>query len=331
MLNIALIKPPKLAKTFRGGDYYSQHLAEYLSQKLTGFNPLKHYDLVHFPYFDPFFFTLPPVRFSKTVVTVHDLIPLKYPEHFPLGKRAKITWPIQKKLLQNVDAVITDSKASQGDIAKIIGLPDNRIHVVPLAADKIFKPLKNIQNNLHLPPKFAMFVGGVNWNKNVISLINACQQAKIPLVLVGLEFLAGKVNLRHVENRPLQNILTAIDKNPLFIRLGFVETQELVDVYNLASVYVQPSIDEGFGLPILEAMGCGTPVICGKNGSLPEVAGDAATYADVEDVNDLAEKISHVKKTGREISQAAKFSWKITAQKTYEIYKLLGSRDPGVV
>ena len=92
-------------------------------------------------------------------------------------------------------------------------------------------------------------------------------------------------------------------------------------LYNLAVAHVQPSVYEGFGLTVLEAFACGTPVICGRGGGLAEVAGDAATLVDTTDINALAKAIQTVKKSGREIAQAAKFSWKATAEKTYAAYQ----------
>ena len=145
----------------------------------------------------------------------------------------------------------------------------------------------------------------------------------MPLVLVGKEFT---VNPRdHIENEPLKEILKQVqDDNTISIR-GFVETEELVKLYNQAKVYVQPSVYEGFGLPVLEALACGTPVICGKNSSVQEIGGDAVTYAEVTDVDDLANKITTIKKTGQEIARAKKFSWDKCAKETYEIYqKILG-------
>lgn len=110
---------------------------------------------------------------------------------------------------------------------------------------------------------------------------------------------------------------------PLKIIDGTVTQNSLPKLYAQAKCFVYASLYEGFGIPILEALACGTPVVCGQNSSMPEVGGDAVTYADVGDINDLADKIGSVKKTGLEISQAKKFSWEKTARETLKIYEEL--------
>ncbi|MDO8514951.1 MAG: glycosyltransferase family 1 protein [bacterium] len=319
-MRVALVKPPIGGHGSRGIGFYGQRLFEAL-KKIVDVNwidfslsPYQNFDIVHYPYFDLFWPTLPPIRNYKTVVTVHDLTPLKFPEHFPLGLRAKIVWPWQKLLLQHVDAVITDSYCSKKDIEAMTGAKN--VNVTYLAADAVFKPLNLKRDN------FALYVGGANWNKNVISLVRACQKIKMSLVIVGKEFTSTPNE--HIENKPLKEILdlpAGRQARPKI--LGFVETEELVKLYNQARVYVQPSVYEGFGLPILEAMACGTPVICGKNSSLQEIGGDAVTYADVTNVDDLAEKITHIKDSGQAgmTKQANKFSWEKCAKETYEVYK----------
>lgn len=342
-MRVALVKPPHQGSLSRGVGFYAQRLFDSLSKKSEislewmnlSFNPLAYqkFDLVHFPYFDFTFSTLPPVRLSKTVVTVHDMTPLVFPGHFPFGNRAKIIWPIQKKLLSGVDAVLTDSNTSKNDITKIAGISKEKVTVTYLAADPAFKKitdtiiLYSIIVKYKLPEKFVLYVGGVNWNKNLPTLIQACQQINIPLVIVGKEALGKNLDLNHAESQSFQQVLDLIKNDTKILRLGFVPTEDLVGIYNLAKVYVQPSFYEGFGLPVLEAMGCGTPVICGKNSSLIEIAGDAATFADVTSVDDLADKIVNVKKTGKEILQAQKFTWEKTAGETLKVYeKVLASR-----
>ncbi len=310
-----MVRPPITGHAVRGVGFYAQRLYTALEPLVDiswidfSLIPVTGFDLVHYPYFDFSWPTLAPVRMAKTVVTLHDVTPLVFPKHYPFGLRAKIVWPWQKSLLNSADAVLTDSVCSKNDIQKIIGL--SKVHVTYLAADEAFKPLKTKREN------FVLYVGGGNWNKNVLSLIKACQRTKTSLVLVGKEFTTPVGN--NIEARPLKEIQSHIDGKNVIAR-GFVETGELVKLYNQARVYVQPSVYEGFGLPVLEAMACGTPVICAKLGSLPEIAGNAATYADVSDPADLAEKIKKAEPTGREISQANKFSWEKTARDTYEIY-----------
>jgi glycosyltransferase involved in cell wall biosynthesis len=314
-MKVALVRPPIAGHGSRGVGFYGQRLFEAL-QKIVNvswldfsLDPFQNFDIVHYPYFDLFWPTLPPIRSYKTVVTLHDLTPLKFPDRFPLGIRAKIIWPWQKFLLQHVNAVLTDSKTSQWDIKNITGVDS---FVTYLAADPIFKPLNLKRSN------FALYVGGGNWNKNVISLIYACKKIKQKLILVGKEFLQRPAT--NIETEPLLEIQKYIDGRNV-VALGFVPTGELVKLYNQARAYVQPSVYEGFGLPVLEAMACGTPVVCGKNSSLVEIGGDAVTYADVTNIDGLAENIEKVKTTGKEVEQSKKFSWEKCARETYEVYK----------
>lgn len=315
-MKVAMVKPPVIGHAVRGVGFYAQRLFSALKPfvdiEWLNFSPLPvvGFDLVHYPYFDFSWPTIAPIRVSKTVVTVHDLTPLKFPQHFPFGLRAKIVWPWQEFLLKGIDAILTDSYCSQQDIREITNI--NKTYVTYLAADEIFKPLKLKREN------FVLYVGGANWNKNVLTLIKACEKNKIPLVLVGKEFISPAAG--NIEVQPLKEIQSYIDGKAVIAR-GFVETADLVKLYNQCKVYVQPSVYEGFGLPVLEAMACGTPVICGKNSSLVEIAEDAVTYADVTSIEDLAEKISGVKVTGKEITQATKFSWEKTAKETYEVYQ----------
>ncbi len=322
MIKVALVKPPQAGSLARGTGYYIDHLLaslpKYAQPALVEFSrspwAYQKFDLVHFPYFDEYFFTLPPVLPKRSVVSILDCTKLKFKDHFPVGPRGKIAWSWQKTRAARAAAVITISNSAKADIKTFFDIPAAKIAVTYLAADPIFKPNQAKRGD------FVLYIGGVNWNKNLPTLIQACQKISVNLVLVGKEFLAQNVDFSNVENQPLREILALI-KNDSHVKIaGFVPTPDLVKIYNQARVYVQPSIYEGFGLPVLEALSCGTPVICGRDGSLPEIAGEAATYANVTNVDDLAAKILAVRPTGKETAQAKKFSWDKTAQDTYKVY-----------
>lgn len=327
-MKVALVKPPQVGSLARGAGFYFSRLFENLS-KLTdvsildfSYSPLvyKNFDLVHFPYFDEFFFTLPPILLQKFVISILDCTKLLFPDRFSVGLRGKVAWPWQKTLATRSSAIVTISQSAKTDIKNFFGVPEEKINVTYLAADPIFKPINVKKEN------FVLYVGGVNWNKNVVTLIKACQKIKMPLFLVGKEFVNKNVDFSNTENKPLKEILDTVRMSDNIKFLGFVETERLVKLYNQAKVYVQPSIYEGFGLPVLEAMSCGTAVICGENSSFSEIAGDAVTFADITSAEDLADKITNIKKTGKEISQANKFSWGKTAAETLEVYeKVLAS------
>lgn len=352
MARLGMVRPVKMGSEVRGGGLYAERLYEAL-QKIDGLSVswenlsfwpsvYRRFDLVHFPYFDLFFPTFPPVRLAKTVVTLHDLIPLRFPGHFPLGKRAKIVWPIQRALVKMTEAVITDSQAAKKDIIALVGYPSEKIYVVPLAADGKFKKISDrfaldgIKEKYKLAKEFVLYVGGVNWNKNLPTLIRACGEVRVSLVIVGQEALGIGADFTHIENQPLAEIISLCQGNALVERLGYVPTEDLVAIYNLATVYAQPSVYEGFGLPVLEALACGTVVVCGRNSSLVEVGGEAAVYADVTDVSDLGreiQKVLRLSKSSREKivekgrRRAAEFSWERTAKETYEVYREVLARS----
>jgi len=291
-------------------------------------------DIIHYPYFDFFFLTLPLIKKRKTVVTVHDCTPLIFPRHYPPGLRGKIKFLIQKFSLEGVAAVITDSQSSKNDIIHYLGVPDEKIHVIYLAADPIFRKINEeklkaeIKQKYDLPEEFVFYVGDVNYNKNLPGLVEAfglIKDRKIKLVLAGGSF--EKRELPEVAG--LLKLIKELNLSERVKILGYVPADELSGIYNLATLYCQPSFYEGFGLQILEAMACGCPVITSNVSSLPEVAGEAAILVDPENVSDVATAINTVRKDKQirtkmiesGFEQAKKFSWKKTAEKTIDVYR----------
>lgn len=293
---------------------------------------LSKYDVVHYPYFHPFFLTLPWQKpIPKVVVTIHDLIPLIYPKHYPPGIKGKIRFLIQEFLLRNIDAIITISETSKKDICRFLGVQPNKVHVVYLAPRRIFRKIEDgrwkmeIAKHYGLPERFVLYVGDVNYNKNIPTLIKTCKLAKIPLVICGKQAKDIKnQDLNHPELLHLRNV--DFDKT---IRLGFVPDKDLVAIYNLASVYCQPSFYEGFGLPILESFACETPVVASKTQALVEIGEGGALFASPKDPEDFAKQILKIVNDGELKNQLVStgnvivrnFSWEKTAKETLEVYK----------
>lgn len=312
--------------------YYSNNTYTLFSRSYLLPNDI---DLVHIPYFEPFFLTLPLRKQFPTVVTVHDLIPLLFPEHFPSGIGGSIKWQIQKFVLNKSNAVITDSHMSKKDIARYTGIPDKKIHVIYLAASDLFKPISDsniltrTRTKYKLPHKFALYVGDVTWNKNLIRLMSAVKKLNLILVMVGNALIQENFDRTNPWNKDLVRAQELAKDDKRIIRVGFVPTDDLVCLYNSASVFVMPSLYEGFGLPVIEAMACGTPVVTTRAGSLSEVAGDACIYVDPFDTDNIAKGIGEVffskdlqlklQRTGLE--QAKKFSWRKTATETIGVYE----------
>lgn len=288
------------------------------------------YDIVHFTSFKPFETSVPfskPTG-TKFVLTIYDLIPLIYPKHYPPGIRGRIKFLINKYLInKNIDAVITISETSKKDICRFLEVNPNIVHVVYLAPRPIFKKMENarlparqgkwkleIAKRYNLPERFALYVGDINYNKNIPGLVDACKIAKIPLVIAGKQVKEiEKLDLHHQELVHLKNI----DWNGV-VRLGFVPDSDLVSIYNLATVYAHPSYYEGFGLPAVEAVACGTPIAIAKSQCMVEVMGDTFDYYDPKDANSMAKAMlapNINKKLPRE------YSWKKTAEETMNIYR----------
>lgn len=294
---------------------------------------LSKYDVVHFTVFRPFFISLPffKPKNTKFVLTIHDLIMLVYPEHYPSGIKGWIRFRINKFLIKTlIDRIITISETSKKDICRFLEVDPEIVDVVYIAPKKVMKKLKSgswedeIRKKYNLPEKFVLFDHGVNYNKNIPILIKACRIAKIPLAVVGKEIEnIGKLNLNHSELRHLKGI----DFSDV-LKLGYVSDDDLNKLFNLAYIYVQPSYYEGFGMPPLEAMAVGCPVICSKTQALVEVFGEACLYFEPKSVDDLVEKIkiftSDSKKRNEYIrkgfEQVKKYSWDKAATETLDVY-----------
>lgn len=322
----------------RGIGSYTQKLIENLKTlpqiELIPFGngSLPSADLTHYPYFDLFFHTLPLTKKQKRIVTIHDVIPLVFPDRFPSGVRGYISLFFQKRALRNTDLVICDSKTSKNDIADKLSVPKGKIEVIYLAASENFKKnddvkrLKSVKRKFKLPQNFALYVGDVNWNKNLENLINSIKISNLPLVMVGAALVDNKVP----QTRALGRLIKKLHLEEKIIRTGYIEEEDLVSIYNLANVTILPSFYEGFGLPVLESMACGTPVVCSNSSSLAEIAGDIALFCDPQDPADIAQKTLSVLRMSKEqrealsrklIAHAAAFSWQKTARQTVNVYK----------
>lgn len=339
------ISPLKSAHKTRGIGMYTRYLIESLEKFdrkneyiLTSKPNLKTIDLVHYPYFDFFSPTLPLTKPKgvKRIVTIHDAIPLIFPQHYKPGIRGRINFLRQRLALKYIDAIITDSDNSKRDIARYLDQPQDKIHRVYLAAAPYFKQasikeIKKVKQKYSLSNEYALYVGDINYNKNLSRLIRAFAKIKNPLKLV--------LVARALKNRSLvesQEIETAIQVSRSLKKIVILTTvpldppQELRALYSGATVYIQPSLYEGFGLPLLEAMACGTPVISAKAASLPEVAGKAALYFNPEDELSMTQTIENFLSLKPEAvkalitkgsTQVRKFSWNKTAQNTIRVYQ----------
>jgi len=348
--------------SIRGIGVHTRLLLEHL-QKIKGLDveavdfsktDLSKYDIAHYQFFHPYFVFLPFFKKTKTVITIHDLIPLIYPDRYPPGVKGKMKFWLNKILMKQIDAIITISETSKKDIVRFLGVDPSKVYVVYLSAKSVFKKISDknkldrVKKKYNLPSKFVLYVGDINYNKNIPTLIKAAKKINLPLVISGKQALDIETQgmgindirgikdwVRFIFNKPhpelshFRQILKAYDSNKDILRLGFAPDEDLVCVYNLATVYCQPSFYEGFGIPVLEAFSSSVPVVLSRTQALAEIAGDAALYFDPHNYKDLAQKLDKVikdKKLSEDLvrkgaKRSKDFSWDKTAEGTFQVYK----------
>ena len=294
--------------------------------------------LIHYPYFDLFFRTLKPHENIPFVVTVHDLIPLVYANHYWPGIKGSIRQFFQIHSLKKAGAIITDSETSRQDIHNLLQMPLEKISVVYLAADpELQRPSDDIiaktKQDFSLNKPYLLYVGDINYNKNLPALIRSFAHLKeetFDLVLVsralGSKIIpeAREVHLA-IADSGLEERVRVLTNVPLSPK------QALAGLYAGAEWYVQPSLYEGFGLPVLEAMQCGTPVVASLGGSLKELVNETnAVVFKPESEEQILKALrfaldltANEKEalTRKGIQRATDFSWQKVAQQTQDIYE----------
>ncbi len=288
-------------------------------------------DLYHSPYY------LMPYRPGvPTVLTVHDLIPLLFPRQSTFQARLLFRWTTARAL-RAARHIVAVSEATRRDLTRHFHVPGDRVSVIPEAPDPAFYPrspaeVEAVRRQYGLPDSFVLYVGSNKPHKNLTRLVEAWARSteygtRNTLVIAGVwdprypqpRLLAERLGLQTVR------------------WLGPVPEADLPALYSAATLFVFPSLYEGFGLPVLEAMACGVPVVCSNTSSLPEVAGDAALLADPTDTGALAAAIADLlgdrarreEMRERGLRQVARFSWERTATMTLGIYRMTSGQAPG--
>ncbi|BDT74655.1 glycosyltransferase family 1 protein [Polynucleobacter sp. KF022] len=268
-------------------------------------------------YFSPHYPT--PIGYrGKLVATVHDLFHLAMPDLVRgLHKKAYAKWMLNR-LAHKADVIITVSEFSKAEFAKYIDSDVDKVHAIPLGVNKDWFNLSSLPNP-H-PRPYLLFIGNVKPNKNLSNLVLAYQKLllKIPHDLV----IIGKKDGFHSPDQTVYEIAKAYPDRIHFT--GFVPEALLKSYMDHASVFIFPSIYEGFGLPPLEAMAAGIPTIVSHSASLPEVCGDASLYCDPYSVNDVAQKIEQLivdpllqnELHTKGLDRAKEFTWDKTIEKT---------------
>jgi len=287
--------------------------------------------VIHYPYFAGPLYAPAPV-----VMTIHDVIPLIFPEYQSPLVRAYNRLIVAAA--RRAAAIIADSEHSRHDIVTIMGIPPDRVHVVYLAADEGFaedagsQRQSVIRQRYGLPSEYILYTGGLSRHKNVEMLLRSFARALPAMDRPCTLVIAGEVHGRNPAIFPDLHAIAARlgPRLQAAVRfLGRVPDEDLPALYSGAMAFVYPSRYEGFGLPPLEAMACGVPVICSRAASLPEVVGDAAWLVDPDDEQALAEALLRLLSDEqarndlrrRCLAQAKRFSWASTIRATVAVYE----------
>jgi glycosyltransferase involved in cell wall biosynthesis len=269
---------------------------------------------------------------ARTVFTLHDLIFLHYPAYHLPHNRWYLTFAMPR-YLRAADVVVTPSECSRQDALRFYGLPEAKIKVIYEAASPIFRPagdddeLARVRHKYHLPAQFILHVGTLEPRKNLIRLLEAFHALLADWPTLKLVFVGKKGWLYD----PFFERLRALGLEEAVIFPGYVEEADLPAFYQLAALFVYPSLYEGFGLPPLEAMACGTPVVSSDSSSLPEVVGEAGLLVNPTDTAGLVAAMRrvlsdaglHTALRGRALAQAQKFSWQRAVDELEQVYQAL--------
>lgn len=286
----------------------------------------KFFGLTYDLYWEPNFIPSDIIKSKKIITTVHDFSFILHKECHSIDR---VNF-FEENFFQNIyrsDLIITGSEFSKREILERLQFKKEDVRVVYHGVrHDIFKKKNDINLNFDLPEKFILSVGSIEPRKNLIGLLDAFikfkneRDSEYQLVIAGFKGWQNNEIFQLIE-----------DNKDIIIYLGYVTDQELVALYNKASCFVYPSFYEGFGLPPLEAMACGTPVVCSNVASLPEVCGDAVVYCDPYSVEDIKNKINYILSDNnlqnefslKGLEQSKKFTWEKSAQEHIKIFSEL--------
>ncbi len=278
---------------------------------------------------------LPLIKPCRFVVTIHDLAPFLLPRSLPFIRRTYY----QRAFLNSIyraDQIVVVSESLKTDLMRLFSLPEKKIYAIHNGIDESFHPvtdkilLSQIQNKYQLPTDFILTLGVLEPKKNTIGLIQAYADlrksyAELPKLVIGGSKQYGWKNNQVFEM--VKNL--GVEKDIIFT--GTIAHEDLPAVYTLTTLFVLPSIYEGFGLPVAEAMACGTPVITSNTSSLPEVASDAAILVNPLNVQEISKAISQVlankgmqkEMTEKGIKNSKRFSWNKAASSLLEVFNII--------
>lgn len=307
-------------------------------------------DIFHSP-----FYASPLVVPKRTAVvqTVHDLIPLIFKES--TSAKNRFIFKMNFSFLKYADCIIAVSQNTKKDIVKILGIAEENVLVIHNGVDHLHKTdqglEKRTRNEICDESPFILYVGGLDPLKNIPTIIRAFDKisekhGNLKLVMVGadgekmrdLKSMTRKKRFSFLSpDQSFRTLLERMLRSGKIILKGYLEIPDLIAYYRDAELFLFPSLYEGFGLPPLEAMSCGTPVVASDRSSLPEILGKAALYVNPEDAEDLARSVNQLleddslrmkhKEAG--LQRAAQFRWEETGRKTLALYQTLFEEKTG--
>ena len=306
----------------RGIGRYLQILKENFSDEFNFINFTNFTNLKDSVFINPFFnFLQPPLTLKrlakKQIAVIHDLIPLKYPSHFPAGIKGSIYILLNKLALKNYDLIITDSEASKSDIINILKIKSEKLRVIYPCLPKIFTESQNskvktqkynskVKSNTTtfdfslLTSNFCVYVGDATWNKNLVNLARTIKIADVNCVFVGKVF--EKLKTVFIKDslysnpwqREFKQFIELTKGDKRFIFAGFIPDLELFKLYEQTSVNLLLSRAEGFGFSYLEAANFSCPSLLSDIPVLKEISAGNALFADPKNPTDIAEKIKEI-------------------------------------
>lgn len=287
-------------------------------------------EVLHVPYWAP------PLRSSMPiVVTIHDIIPLILPPYRG-GPLVRVYTQLVAAAARGATLILTDSQASRSDIMQHLRLPADRVRAIYLAADPAFSahadPIGTaaLRRNYDLPEEYVLYLGGFDARKNIETLLQVYTWAQDVLGESYPLVVAGSLPDRHdAFFHDPRVIARQIGVEPVVRFIGRVAEEDKVALYQQARAFLYPTQYEGFGLPALEALACGVPVIGSNASAVPEIVGAAGALVDPQDARAMAgaliaactEDPLHDELSERAVQQAAQFSWEKCARETVEAYE----------
>jgi glycosyltransferase involved in cell wall biosynthesis len=292
-------------------------------------------DLMFFPATYSYF---PVWNVGRVVVTMHDTLALAHPELVFPSWQGRMAWAVKEHIAaRRADLIVTVSVAARRDLIAWFQLPEGRVQVIPEGPDAMFGPRPvgpesdAVLRRYALDPagRFFLYVGGLSPHKNLPRLIEGFARSGLAAEGVTLALVGDTADVFHTHVPELQGVVARRGLGERVVFTGFVPDEDLAYLYNRAEALVQPSLMEGFGLPPIEAMACGTPVITSTAGSLPEVVGAAGLYFEPTDVAALAASLRRFADTpwlradlaAKAVEGARAFTWEASARALLDVFE----------